>query len=302
MNRKIITASVVSFFLLGTACQKKQDTTAESPFRKDNLLGWCVNVYDAKNRNPGERAQLLKKLGITRYAVNWRQQHVPEFDEEVDALRKHGIEIVAYYLRSRTREPLKEENVQIILDLLERRNIQCQLWMILNMNNLSDKTEEYWVEEAADILLPVAHKAKELGCTIGLYNHGGWFGEPENQLAILDRLNALGADNTGIVYNFHHGHEHIDRFQEFFPKILPHLICLDLNGMKKGGPKILPLNEGDHELAMLRFVMESGYSGPVGILDHQAEKDAEQSLTENLTGLQVLLKQLGDEDALQTYR
>ena len=52
---------------------------------------------------------------------------------------------------------------------------------------------------------------------------------------------------------------------------------------------------------MLRAVLEAGYTGPVGILDHRNDTDTEQSLRENLDGLKVLLKTLGQEEALKTY-
>ena len=78
----------------------------------------------------------------------------------------------------------------------------------------------------------------------------------------------------------------------------PYLLCLNLNGMNDGAaPKILPLGQGQHELKMLRQVIASGYRGPIGILDHRSDTDAEQSLRENLAGLRQLRRQLGDKDA-----
>jgi hypothetical protein len=71
--------------------------------------------------------------------------------------------------------------------------------------------------------------------------------------------------------------------------------------MRKGGPKILPLGSGDDDLNLLRAVRDSGYRGPVGILNHREEVDAEQGLRENLDGLHRLLAELKDEAALRTY-
>ena len=47
----------------------------------------------------------------------------------------------------------------------------------------------------------------------------------------------------------------------------------------------------DRPLAMIR---DSGYRGPIGILDHRPELDAKKSLQENLDGLKTLLEKLGD--------
>src|SRR5690606_33930860 len=125
---------------------------------------------------------------------------------------------------------------------------------------------------------PIAEAAAEIGCQVALYNHGGWFGEPENQLAILDRLKL---PKVGIVYNLHHGHDHIERLPELLRKMRPHLLALNLNGMARGGDrdgrKILPLGTGELDLAVLRVIRDSGYRGPIGILNH-TDHDAEARL------------------------
>ena len=98
--------------------------------------------------------------------------------------------------------------------------------------------------------------------------------------------------NIGIVYNIHHGHEHLDRFPSLFAAMQPYLLTVNLNGMTAEGPKILTLGAGDLELEMLDLIANSGYSNPVGILDHQSERDSLEVLEENLAGLQTLLAQL----------
>jgi len=100
--------------------------------------------------------------------------------------------------------------------------------------------------------------------------------------------------NVGIVYNFHHGHRDIQRFPALLAEMKPHLLTLNLNGMTVGGPQILPLGKGEHELEMIREVLKSGYSGPIGILGHQKERDAREVLEENLLGLEILSNKLED--------
>jgi sugar phosphate isomerase/epimerase len=142
---------------------------------------------------------------------------------------------------------------------------------------------------------PIAEAAGRIGCTVALYNHGGWFGEPENQIAIVERLRVQGLTNVGIVYNLHHGHDHVDRFPALLRQMKPHLLALNLNGMIRGGDregkKILPLGQGDWDLRLLRTIRDSGWRGPVGILNH-TDEDAEGRLRDNLEGLDWLVAQL----------
>ena len=140
-------------------------------------------------------------------------------------------------------------------------------------------------------LLSLVEKTHAMGSKLGLYNHGGWGGEPENMIAVIEWLRGeTEADHVGIVYNLHHGHEHVDRFDSLLNKMLPYLLCLNLNGTNtEPNPKILELGNGEHDVDLMKSILNSGYSGPLGVLGHKAEEDVEQSLQSNLDGLETLL-------------
>ncbi|MCH8328710.1 MAG: hypothetical protein IID15_09360 [Candidatus Marinimicrobia bacterium] len=274
---------------------------ASSPFRKNNLFAWCIVPFDAKKRNPEERARMLASLGTKGLAYDWRNEHIPEFDAEIDALNRHGIDLTAFWIHCNAVNPLETPHQKTILDLLERRKIKTQLWVALDMPRGSEnKSQEEKLSLATSAIGQLADAAQKIGCSVGLYNHGGWFGEPENQIAIIKRLNRPESD-VGMVYNFHHGHDHLESFAELLALMQPYLMALNLNGMKTGGPQILALGAGDRELAMLEIVRESGYAGPVGILGHRADEDVQIVLSKNIAGLKKLLKQSGDTTALQSF-
>src|SRR5690606_28294152 len=127
------------------------------------------------------------------------------------------------------------------------------------------------VKKAAEPIRYIAQRAAKLGCKVGLYNHGGWYGEPENQLEIMEYLH-LG--NIGMVYNFHHAREHYQRFEAFYPKIVPHLLSLNIAGLKAGETQqFYRTGEGNVETEMIRIVAGSTYKGPVGIINHDMEED-----------------------------
>ena len=62
-------------------------------------------------------------------------------------------------------------------------------------------TDEESLQKAVAAVREVLQRAEDIGCTLALYNHGGWYGEPENLMRIID---AIGSDKIKIVYNFHH--------------------------------------------------------------------------------------------------
>jgi len=262
-------------------------------FARENLVAWCIVPFDSKKRGPEERAAMLERLGFKRFTYDWRAEHVPTFDEEMIALKRHGVALQGFWVAP---GELNEQS-QLILDVLKRHGIKTELWVLLGLGD--DKVvgaeQARRVTEAASKLRPLAEAAAKIECKLALYNHGGWFGEPENQLAIIERLKGHGVSNVGIVYNLHHGHAHVGRFAELLKSIKPHLLALNLNGMgpegEAGGRKILPLGQGKFDLDLLRTIVESGYDGPIGILGHTMD-DAEERLKDNLDGLDWLVPQL----------
>jgi azurin len=261
-------------------------------YAPDNIMAWCIVPFDAKHRGPEERAQMLETLEIHRLAYDWRAEQIPTFDAEVEAMKKHHVELTAWWFPTTL-----DADAKTILSVIERHKIHPQLWVMGSGEMLQPgQANDVRVVAEAARLKPIAEAADKLGCQVALYNHGGWFGEPENQLDVISRLETEGVKNVGIVYNFHHGHEHLPRFGELVRKMKPHLLAVNLNGMVRDGDKsnakILPLGTGDQELEMLRVLQASGWRGPVGVIDHKPETDSEVTLRENLVGLKWLRAEL----------
>ena len=257
-------------------------------FAKENLIAWCIVPYDGGQRTPEQRAAMLDKLGIHKFAYDYRAKHLPTFDAEITALEQHQVELSAVWFPDTL-----NADAQFILKTLRARQLHPQLWVASYPKPLA--TDDATADAETSKLLPVVEAAAAIGSTVGLYNHGGWFGVPEHQLILIHRLNALGLKNVGMVYNFHHAHEDIARFPKVLAEIKSYLLEITLNGMVDNGDKtgreILPIGYGNRELAMLRAIRESGYAGPLGILCHTNE-DAEARLRDNMDGLKWLTAQL----------
>lgn len=297
MKSSFICALVVATMLLNVCAAQKADK--KKLYAKDNLIAWCIVPFDNKNRTPEERAQMLNKLGINKLAYDWREKHVPTFDAELDALKKHNITLQSFWYYSGP-EPENDKNFATIIDLLKRHQVKTQIWtMITGIKNLDNMTQEQKIETVSKPVKYIAEKAAEAGSTVGLYNHGGWFGEPENQLAIIDHLKM---PNIGMVYNFSHSEEQIHRFPEFYPKILPHLYAINLTGLQGGIPaKVVPIGEGNIEYKMMQIIEQSNYSGPIGIINEDFAPDAEDGLKMNMEGLKKYLMGQNNKAALKTY-
>ncbi len=274
-----------------------QTNTPAKLFDQSNLVAWCIVPFDAKKRGPEERVAMLKQLGFTKYAYDWRAEHLPTFDREVGLLKERGVELTAVWFPANL-----GPDAHTLLGVIAKHKVRPQLWVTMGDPGGKDQAEK--VANAAKVIRPIADEAAKLDCKVALYNHGGWFGEPRNQVAVVEHLKL---PNVGIVYNLHHGHDHLARFPESLAAMRPHLLALNLNGTEpdgeKLGKKILPLGAGSLDLKLLRDVAASGYAGPIGILGH-TQDDAEARLRDNLDGLAWLRPQLADAPAgpRPTYR
>jgi sugar phosphate isomerase/epimerase len=260
-------------------------------FARTNLMAWCIVPFDAKKRGPEERAAMMARLGFKHFAYDYRAAHVAQFDAEIAACQQHGVSFDAWWFPT-----VLNDEARLILGVLKRNNVKAQLWVSGGgQPTKSPEEQRARVEAEAKRLRAIAEAAAPIGCAVALYNHGGWFGEPTNQLQIVERLRQNGITNVGLVYNQHHGHEHLDRFAALLRRMKPHLLVLNLNGMTrdgdKVGKKILPLGQGDLDLALLKIIHHSGWHGPIGILNH-TDEDAEARLRDNLDGLDWLARQL----------
>ena len=227
---------------------------------------------------------MVRGLGLTRVAYDWSAEHVPQFEEEILAYRKHGLEFFAFW-------GVHEEAFR----LFAKHQLRPQIWLTAP-SPAGDLPPEEKIRQAAARLLPVVERTRQAGLPLGLYNHGGWGGEPENLVAVCEHLRRHhGASHVGIVYNQHHGHAHVDRFAAALAAMRPYLLCLNLNGLTRDGDqrglKIQPLGQGELDPPLLRIIAASGYRGPLGIIGH-TQDDVELRLRDNLEGLDWLVPQL----------
>mgnify|MGYP003381930860 CR=1 FL=1 len=265
---------------------------------RDKLVAWCVVPFDAAHRSPEQRAQMLEDLGLTRLAYDWREEHVASWDAEIDSLKRHQIELTGWWCAS-SLDPLEDAGVQRIVEFFKRRGVHTQLWLSLPDAELQKiGNQEQRVARAAIAVQQLAEQVGPLGCQVGLYNHGGWIGQPANLVRIMQQL--PDEKNVGIVYNFHHAHHELGEFPRALAEMKPYLLCLNLNGTNRSGgddpaQKVVTLGTGEMDAQILNWIAEVGYTGRIGILDHREQLDARESLKLNLDGLEKLLGKSNSE-------
>ena len=265
----------------GGFCQAQIEKNGTNLFRQDNLMAWCIVPFDGKKRTPEERAQMLKELKISKFAYDYRAEHIPTFEREIQALKENGIELSAWWFPTQMNPEAKS-----ILELLAKHQLKPQLWVMgSGKRTMTPEEENQFVASEVARIGAIADAANAIGCKVGLYNHGGWFGVPENMVRLVRELKR---PNVGIVYNLHHAHEELERLPEVLQLLKPYLLVLNVNGMETAGDqvgkKILVIGEGNRDRWVFEVISKSGYEGPIGILNHTNE-DARTRLDANLAGL-----------------
>lgn len=254
----------------------------------DNLLAWCIVPFDSVHRTPAQRISMLKDLGFKSYAYDWRNENLPEMEDEFRLAAENGIDVKAVWLwidaNADAPGKLSPANEQM-LSIVENAGLRTQIWTGFHPNFFGGLSEADAVNKGVEMVGYLAERAGEIGCNVALYNHGDWFGDPENQVKII-----LGIPDreVGIVYNFHHAHDQLDRLPRLIEIMKPYLWVVNLNGMRAEGPKILPIGSGDLEKEMIDRFVEAGFTGPFGILGHIEDADVKIILENNLQGLNSL--------------
>jgi hypothetical protein len=251
----------------------------------ENIYAWCIVPYDIIRRSPEERISMLKRLGINKYAYDWREENLTSMSKELILAKQNNIDVVALWIwiddDFDVIGKLNSSNEKVF-DIINEVGYSGQIWVSFDANYFEDLIDEESVKKGAEMIAYLSKKSNGLGCKLGLYNHGGWFGEPRNQIKIIE---ALSNEDFGLVYNFHHAHSQIDIFPEIVSEMLPYLWSVNLNGLKKEGSKILTIGKGDYEEKMIDLLLEKGYEGDFGILGHVEDADVETILRANLNGL-----------------
>jgi len=271
--------------LLISACAPN---ASEQQLNFENLHAWCIVPFDKEKRNPEERIEMLKELGIKKYAYDWREEHLSSTAQELNLAKQNGIEVISVWMwiddDEDSVEQLSESNQQL-LNILETVGYQGEIWLGFNANYYENLSGADAIHKAVDMIGYLNQKANELSCKVAIYNHGDWIGNPLNQIKIIE---SIPDGNIGVIYNFHHGHEHIANFESLAKTMVPYLWHVNLNGMNKDGPQILPIGKGQHEKDMIQALLNNGYKGDFGILGHVEERDVKLVLEENLEGLHQL--------------
>ncbi|QOD61999.1 TIM barrel protein [Polaribacter haliotis] len=278
--------------ILVTSVSCKTDTKPKNDtkklFAKSNLIPWSIVGFDVKERTPKVRLEMLERLGYKQYAYGNRPKHIPTMQEEWNLAKEKGIDIKAVWLYINLNkdkvDSLKPDS-EVVFKNLEETGLKTQIWIGFQPTYFDKLTDEESLKQSVAMVSYLSKRASKLGCKIALYNHGGWFGKPENQLRIIK---ALPNENLGVVFNFHHAHDSLDEYSKNIKMLFPYLWAVSLNGMKAEGPKIITIGKGTLEKQMIQELLDLNYTGSFNILGHVKGGDPEVILEENFNGLQTL--------------
>lgn len=288
---KIKSTLILLLLIINSSCKSTKHQMPETAilFSKDNLIPWSIVGFDVKERAPKERIDMLKRLGYKQYAYGYRPKHLPIMAQEWQLAKEEGIDIKAVWLYInlyKDKVGKLRYDAEPVFENLKKTGLKTQIWVGFYPEYFDELTDEESLRQTVEMVSYLSKRAKKLGCKIGLYNHGGWFGKPENQLRIIQ---ALPNEDLGIVFNFHHAHDTLEEYPEYIEKLLPYLWAVSLNGMRAEGPKIITIGEGNLEKEMIERLIDLGYKGPFNILGHVKGGDPEIILQENYEGLKNIL-------------
>ena len=158
---------------------------------------------------------MLRQLGFKHFAYDWRAEHVPTFDAEMDALQAHGIELDAFWFPGGL-----NKDARTILDVLKRHSIQTQLWVTMHgprARKAKDRAEKVAAAVRGRSSRSPTKRRRSAARSASTTTAAG-SASPRTSSRSSSGSNR---PNVGIVYNLHHGHDHLDRFPALLQKMMP---------------------------------------------------------------------------------
>jgi hypothetical protein len=154
-----------------------------SIYSSDNLIAWCVVPYDTAKRDAVDRAAMLKDLGFTKFAWDWRSEHIDLLGEEIEALKQADIELSAvwFWIDERASVSFQDHHERILAQLAET-GTKTTLWIGFDSNYFENVSDSARIVKGVDIVRRIKEQTDPMGLKVALYNHGDWFGEPDNQI------------------------------------------------------------------------------------------------------------------------
>ena len=139
-----------------------------------------------------------RRLGFKRYAYDWRAEHLPDTARELRLAREHGIRVEAVWVWTEKDQPGKlSESNERLLSALRQAGLSTQLWVGFAPGFFERMTGDREGRPRGRDGPPPERPGRGKKSRVALYNHGDWFGEPENQVRIIPALpGATSASST----------------------------------------------------------------------------------------------------------
>ncbi len=224
----------------------------------------------------------LQKLGIKRYVFPCREDNFNDFESTVIKVKELGFELLACRMSSQLSATAQDRFFALLTD----SRLHPQIWLETKVS----KPEEIELEAAA--MKPITARAQKLGCKVAVAVPFEDFGKSKQLPPIIDSLERTGISDIGIVCEFESLQNDVTRFGGVWRDHKPRFVAVILSGLvakpNKGGNTSVLLGAGDQEMGLMRTILGSGWSGPIGISGGN-EADA---LSKQLRGLDWLAREL----------
>jgi len=274
------TGLVIGAIWLGFAGSRLRGDGPTTGLARNDVYAFCFDTHDARKRNLGDQARMLKELGYDG-AGHVGLEKVVERLSSLDAV---GLRLYLAGVKIDLKRDLETElrEVQEVLPHLKDR--QVVLYTVLT--GLPSGAAK-GMQPAVRAVRRLSELAAEVNIQVGIYPHtGDWVATVPQA---VDLAGQVGRDNCGVIFNLCHflRNEPPPSLDESLERAAPLLVGVTINGADLAGRGdrdwrrlIQPLDEGSYDLRpLLRRLAAWGYRGPVGIMCYGIGGDAAEHLS-----------------------
>jgi len=243
------------------------------------LYGFCMEISDAKKRTIAEQVEMLAELDFE--GVGYPLWLDGQMEKNLAAIDKAGLDAAVFYTRVNLKPGATAYDPLVAGAMEKLKGRGATICLLMQGLPAGDPRG---MEPAVKVLRELGDVAQRCDLQVSIYHHtGDWTERLPHAIEVIKK-----ADHPRVGVNFNLCHWlKIEGERDYRPVLreaADKLFAVTINGAKRGTTTwtdglIQPLDKGDfNNPALLKFLEEIGYDGPIGLMCYGIKGDAREHL------------------------
>jgi len=276
-------AVLLSVFFLALTSNRTAQADELPEVATPPLYGFCMEISDAKKRTIPEQVSMLAELGFD--GVGYPLWLDGNMEKNLAAIDAAGIEAYVFYARVNVKPGATAYDPRVVTAMEKLKGRRATICLLIQGLPAGDPRG---MPQAVKLLKELGDVAQRCDLRVSIYHHlADWTERLDHAIEVIERVDH---PRVGVNFNLCHWLK-LEGEKDYRPTLrraADKLFAVTINGAKLGTTTwtdglIQPLDKGDFDnRALLTFLKEINYTGPVGLMCYGISGDAREHLERSM--------------------